>query len=401
MMHLITVLLVFAIFRLLTENDWWALLASLIFGIDGIASEAVFYIGAGQLYMPEAVFHYTCIVTYILWMKRRRFCYLLISWLTALLSVVANEFSWTLIPLLLSIELFFGKKPRISLPLKPQFYPYYLWMAGYFFIAIRPIAYRARVAESFLSTFFNKRIFTYCSEFGLVIKRVPVLGDICQPLSPTLAGGIFAVIIILLIILSIFIIRDKRYRFMLVWLFLTTLLLLPLKIAARYLYHTLIPFWGAMVFFGIYTVRKLQDKFPSGRNIIRTAGIAVFVMLVVGQASLTHQREALWDDMGDYHRRQIQKILPLVDDWDSVNHLYFFRTNPLVPGKQFTALAREIIDHLRVYLDRPDMEYTLIIDPAMAPAFNRSLGGLVLIIKERAFVPADDEILKRFNIEYR
>ena len=96
-----------------------------------------------------------------------------------------------LIPIIISIDYFFGEKPNLLIPLRPRFYPYYLWMAVYFFVAIRFIAYRAQVAESFMSTFFSKRIFTYFSETGLVVLRIPVIGDILQPLTPVVAGGEF------------------------------------------------------------------------------------------------------------------------------------------------------------------------------------------------------------------
>ncbi|NQS98898.1 MAG: hypothetical protein HQ591_10630 [candidate division Zixibacteria bacterium] len=387
--HLTTVVLVFFILRRLLDNHLWAFCAALIFAVEGVTSDAIFYIGAGQLYMPEIIPHYICLIAFVYWIHNRKTVLLIISWISALLAIFANEFSWPLIPLVWAISYFYGGERTWKLPFKPRFYPYYLAFTAYIISGYKCITSRPEMMEStgwgILARIFSARhIKRVLDEIDQVFHKIPLAGDILRTLPQYILGiSVIAVIVFILVYTAVKI-KDKRYRFLLLWLVFTLMVLLPVPIAARYLYHSAVPFWAAALFIGWYFLERLKTAFPKWN--IKIIGAILYTILLLIHISMNYQREHLWSRVGDFYLSRIYNVESALGGLAGTKKIYYL-ISPGVPERAYDAETFSLTQHLRVYLDDPYIQYELIHSQDFLDTLKLSANEILLSFDGSNFQP--------------
>ena len=361
--HLSVIMMVFFILRRLLDDDLWAFGTVLIFAVEGVASDAVFYMGAGQLYFPEIFPHYICLISFVYWIKNKHPLLLALSWAAGLFAFFANEFSWPLIPLMWTISYYYDGQRSWKLPFKPRFYPFYLailaWaISGYKCIINRPEMMAEGAGMGILSRMVSvKHIKRLLDETDQVFHKVPLVGDVFQSFPPYIIGILVIVVMAALFIYAIIRIKDKRFRFLMLWLVFSALVLIPIPLSARYLYHSSIPFWGAVLFFAAFTLNGLKAKHPNWN--IKLIGVIGFLLLFLSHLSINIKRERLWDRVGDFYYERIVRVEPEVSDIAELRMIYFIQPEN-ISDKRIKSETGNMKQQLRVYLDNPYIQYTII-----------------------------------------
>ena len=365
--HVINVILVFLILKILFKHDLWAFLTAFIFGIEGIASDALFYLGAAQLYFPESVPHYICLLGFVYYIHNRRIIYLIISYLTALIAFFGNEFAWHLIPTILTISFFWEHDRNWKFVFKKKFIPYYAIFVSYLLLARACIVERPGVASNFWEDYFGKRlsgeILTWSlSRIGDMFYRIPFLGNIFKFLPEIAIGSIVTVIVFLIMSAAWIKIKDHRFRFLILWFLYALAIILPLAVLPRYLYHPSVPFWGASIFIILSISFYLQRKLPSVKSLLNYTLIAVLTGIILSHIGLNRKREMHWDSMGTYQTDRISSFLEQIDHPPKITKIYYISQKDeflrIIPGA-----CREMTSHLMVFLDYPYIEWKVFIEP--------------------------------------
>jgi|GEM_PF-1900448 len=387
--HLANITMVYLILKKLLQNDIWALLAALIFTVDGIGSDAVFFIGAAQLYYPESVPHYLCLLGFVYYIVDKKPVYIIVSYIGAAIALFGNEFAWQLLPTILAISYFWEKQKSWAFLFKSKFIPYYLFFTGYIILARACLVKRPTMETGGMQIYIDNRLSgkllqaTFV-ETGKIFHQVPVLKQILGGVPEFLLGMLLFAAVILIIVISWVKIKDFRFRFLVLWFVFSMAIVLPIGILPRYLYHPAVPFWTMVIFAAAAFLTYLRNKKPDLSRVWRNIAIVLFAFLLVFHITLNHQRENFWDRYGDFELSRVTKILREAGNPAVIKKLYFLNESS-VPGNVYRGNSRELSQHMMVYMDNPYISWTIFEDHSLADSLQLQPGDYLIGFNGRDF----------------
>jgi hypothetical protein len=219
-------------------------------------------------------------------------------------------------------------------------------------------------------------------------EKIPLVDLMVRKMPHLVFGTSIFIVLILLLIYSGIKNKDHRYRFLLLWLFCTTLILIPVYLKTRYLYHTAVPFWGMMVYLIALFLHYLK-KFWTNLN-LRVAGTVFFILMMASNVYLNRQREIMWENIGKFCYFRMERLLDRIGNPSQIIKIYYLKPVGMTE-RTFLMESKDFTNYLRVYYDDPAISYEGFSSSAELDKLNLSPGEYILTMegkeKVKDFVP--------------
>ena len=388
--HILVVFLVYLLLSLLLKNNVWAFLTTLFFTIDGVASDAIFYIAAGLNYLPEAIPHILCLITFLQYIRKRKKHFLYLSWGLGLIAFLANEFAFTLVPILIFMNLYYGDAKKWRIIFNWRLYPYYIYAAAIFLISHvvfwnRSEAFHRHEMRFMDEQFVQSRYIRIFQEAGEFLQSIPVLNKFLSYIPSVVIGLLFSLLFIGIILFFWSKIKDGRFRFLILWFISSLLIFIPTPLFARFFYHSVIPMWAIMIYIGFYLYSRLENKFKPRLTMLRMGGMTVLILMIAIQAFMNRKREIMWEGIGNFYLKRIYLIEKNIDA-ENLKKMTFVRDAGF-PQRRFNAEVQSLMSHLKVYFDDPYIELEIIDAESASGIIDTSDGNYVFTLAGEQFIP--------------
>ena len=308
--HIANAVLVYLVTLLVLESPIAAFIASLVFAIHPVQTEAVTWISS----RPSVMFLFFFMLSFIFHIKNRKHVHTSSNYILSIIfftcSLFSKEMAITLPLVLMLYDFYFYKKENIK-SRATYYFPYFLIAAFYVLARFSVLGVIAQRPEWWGGSFFTNMLITLkavAGYIGLLILpldlKVGYAIDIPKPIfDPSLLYSITALLIVLFIYLIYR--KNKSVSFYILWFFITLIPvynIIPFKavMAERFLY---LPMIGFASIFGII-VSEINRKPDIGKK-VKTISNSLITFILVGYAIITISRNFDWVDEPTFCRKEV------------------------------------------------------------------------------------------------